>query len=760
MLNPWKRLHELEAQVAEADAAIADWRVPAELLEADSPAELLDRVQEVAEAWTQAQRTIEDATWVDVTKGGSLSGPSVGDLKTMRSEATVFARENPLVKQAHNLRTWFTFGTGLPCPTIKHEDAAKAEAAQAVIDDVWRDPDNRRTWTSFSAQEKLSRKVLQEGDLYLLLFAHDVTGHTKVRVCDANEIIGTVCAPGDRNRVLYYIRQVTEQTWNYQEDGPGLPSTNKVYHPDYRLDKWLADGNKDPLPENKPRGEGYVYHESLNATTNDQTGIPESYAATKWVRVHRDISTDLATLVRSLASIAWRKKVKGTAAQTSAAANALRPAANGGLTNPPPRAGSVVVENERVDWSAMPMQTAGVSNGIEGATVMRRMAVTSFGFNDHYFANPENANLATATMMEAPVLKMIEASQQWWTCVYVDVLVFVLARAAARLGIAPEDVVDYTIDVDFPPIVTKDLATFVDALTKARDAGIMTREQAATLALTAFGTNNVTEEVERVLGEEPPAKPEPGTPTTPPEPAVVGSTHEAGCTCSESHGDPATHNVWTCCCPDCQKRVEEVCEAYSADGVLSGIEAADFEPLYPSLRLIGILLYRAKEAKSRGETLTAEEIQKEMDALLKTLDTAMALVVPKYQKLLKPIMGLLTDDLGAALAGNVDPYSLSQVWQQKWAQYGSYDFTRMARTEVAFGENDATVAALKHDFEATDELFSKTGFGRPPFHPNCLCGLTTLEGSDGVVYMVPQTIPSACAVCHDIADTIFALVPE
>jgi len=761
-----RRIAELEAAVAEAAEREAQWQEAAADIEVATPDEFGALMSEMMETYTAATRALEDMNWHDVTKPDASETPGMSQPAEVRKAAAQFSRENPIVKQAQNLKTWFTFGTGLSCPTIKHENQATAEAAQAVIEEVWRDPDNRRTLTSPVSQAKLSNKIQDEGDLFLMLFVAD-NGHTKIRVADANEIVSQVEAPDDRNRILYYVRSVNRRTWN-----PATHSYNpttesvKVYHPDYRRDEWVEENqpkrngnggeeNVDPLA-GKEVEEALVYHETINATTNEKTGVPESYSSMAWIRHHREICKDLATLVRALASIAWRKKVSGTATQVAAHAAALRPTAtsgsDGGLSNPPPRAGGIAVESDKVKWEAMRNETGGVSNAVEGATNMRRMGITGFGWADHYFANPENANLATASAMELPQMKMIEANQQWWATVIGEVLTFVLQRSASRIGIAPERVHEFTVDVDFPPIVTKDLETFTAAIASARENGTLTRELAAILVMTAFGVNNIPEELTKLLDEPEPEKPE--------DPLTQGDTgegHGPGCVC-EQHGDEP-HNIWECCCDHCAIKLAEVHEAFNPTGKLAGIEAGDFEPLYPAMKAIGIMLQKAKELKRQGATLSEDDIAAEMAVLTKTMDTAMALVVPKYKKLLSPIMDGLQTDMAAALAGSVDPFSLAQKWLQSWPQYGNYNFTRMARTELAFGENDAVAAQLKKDYGATDELLSKSGYGQPPWHPNCTCSLTTLEGSDETIYMVPLTIPSACPACHDIADSIMALVP-
>lgn len=467
-------------------------------------------LMELQEALSAATRALEDQAWTNLMATDTdLPGLSDADRPALRSKAKELATKNPMVKHAQNLVSWFTFGQGVQAPQIKHDDETTATKAQEVIDEFWRDPDNEATLTSYIAQDQACRKAQNEGDLFLMFFVDETNGTTKVRIPDANEITDIVFDPDDRNRPLYYVRKSREQGFNFKTGNKAPRLKTRVdYYRDVRYDEWeenLTPNERDAKVDyiGKATQEPFVYHQKINADTNDKWGVPDAYAALDWVRAQKTMVEDLATLVKALSMLAWKKTVKGTAAQVASAATALSPQAiaDGGSGNPAPRTGSTVIRNEGVDWESVRADTGGVQNAVHGIRQIGLMVAVSFSLSEHFFGNGENANLASATAMELPVLRKFEACQAWWAALYIAACRFVLSKSASRTGVDPDKVWEFTIDVDFPPLVTKDVKTTVDAIGGALMAGTMTAKQAATLTLNAFGVNNIDAEIEELFPE-------------------------------------------------------------------------------------------------------------------------------------------------------------------------------------------------------------------------------------------------------------------
>ncbi len=42
----------------------------------------------------------------------------------------------------------------------------------------------------------------------------------------------------------------------------------------------------------------------------------------------------------------------------------------------------------------------------------------------------------------------------------------------------------------------------------------------------------------------------------------------------------------------------------------------------------------------------------------------------------------------------------------------------------------------------------------PPVHPNCTCPTSVVEAEDGTIFEVIWPSPSACDLCHEVADAV------
>jgi hypothetical protein len=124
--------------------------------------------------------------------------------------------------------------------------------------------------------------------------------------------------------------------------------------------------------------------------------------------------------------------------------------------------------------------------------------IGSGGIFEHYFGDPSTGNLATATAMELPMLKMFEFEQQVWEDILEDLFDFVIIqglrygqdalRGKANVevdnaGGSPVWVVeplggaDLSVEVTLPPIVQSDVAIQTAALSSIASAEQMAGQQ-------------------------------------------------------------------------------------------------------------------------------------------------------------------------------------------------------------------------------------------------------------------------------------------
>lgn len=456
---------------------------------------------QLLETVTLYSRTLEDIGWINVSLQQGDQVQLIGEgFKKMLRTCRLYYVKNPLAGHWVHLTTDFVFGEGVSKPKAKKESTK----TQETIDKFWEDPDNKKALTSYQAQRLLSNKLQYEGNLFFVLFDDD-EGDVRVRILNTEEIADVIRDPDDRMRTVFYKASKHEQKYNFFSDGYEISMTKYLYYQD--IENYNPDDYN--VPDEKRAKGAVVYHVKINCDINDKFGIPELYRGIDWIKAHKDMAGDLATLIKSLSTLAWRKKIKGTPAQVTSLRNAAQ--AKTDLTNPAKIAGSTQYENEAVDTTAISTPTGGAVIGEKGLKQMTLMVCAAAGIFYHYFGDPETGNLATTTSMELPMIKKFVAYQKLWEAIYTDILIYVIHKKI-EVGIFPgtatydektmrmvyETEEDIAMDIDFPPVIEKDPKVVAEALKIAKDANLISDETAAAIFLLACGQNNIDGEIEKI----------------------------------------------------------------------------------------------------------------------------------------------------------------------------------------------------------------------------------------------------------------------
>lgn len=461
----------------------------------------LDRMQETI---TSLSRQLEDVGWVN------LGNPQHGSQQylpgTLFEVITLCRRlwiNAPLAGHWERLLTAFVFGHGISVPK-----AADAKA-QDIIDAFWEDPDNQATLTSAQAQWQLSAKAEYEGNLFFVLLRNPATGQVKVRIADTATITDVICAPEDQTRRLFYRRNLVQRGYDFRSDAYAVSTPKVLYYPDLSV----AEPDAFPVPPEKLVPNAAILHARLNCDLNDKYGIPPMLRGLDWIRTHKAMANDMANLISALARFAWNKKIKGSPAQVAGAKALLQ--AKSDRSNPAPTAGATFIGNMGVDLDPVNVPTGGAIIHREGLRAMVLQVAAAAGFGEQYFGDPSTGNLATAKVMELPLLKSMQMRQQFWISVYDAILQYVLDQAIDA-GLLPGSIellpqenrwkvtagFDRDIDIDFPPLVEEDLKPTAEALQIAKDAGLIDAEEAARQFLMARHVNDVEAHLDAIKSEE------------------------------------------------------------------------------------------------------------------------------------------------------------------------------------------------------------------------------------------------------------------
>lgn len=483
----------------------------------------------IKETMTLYQRTLEDIGWINLSMEDTTQDAFIGDgFKKMLKRCKTYYYRNPLAGHWVNLTTDFIFGEGVGIPKSKDKNV------QEVIENFWNDPDNKLSLTSFMAQQLLSNKLQYEGNLFFALFS-DEEGDVRVRIMNTEEISDIIRDEEDRMRVNFYKVQTKDKKYNFSSDTYDFSTVKYQYYADWTN----LEPNDFSVPEKKLIKEVVIFHVKINCDINDKFGVPELYRGLDWLKANKEACEDLATLVRSLSTLAWKKKVKGTPAQVSSIKNALH--AKTDLTNIGVGAGSTQVENQGIDTTSVDVKTGGTDINKVSIRQSKLMVCAASGIFEHYFGDPSTGNLATATSMELPMVKKFTKYQIIWAGIFDAVLQYqIIKKIELKVlkGTIEYDIktrrnevetdIDRKIDIDFPPILEKDLKIVGEALEIGKRAKLISDETAAQIFLLAANQNNIEEEIEKIdFTEEKSVPGEPGEPGAIPKKVEEKDINEA-----------------------------------------------------------------------------------------------------------------------------------------------------------------------------------------------------------------------------------------
>lgn len=435
-------------------------------------AAFLHSIPELNEAYTQAdiELALDDRGWL--VGGKKMAGELDPLSRTVQiNKSRYYWLRDPLFRQA--VRLWTDYGLGADALTYKAQD----NSVQKQINKFMRDRRNRKL-LSAQGQQRLSRRLLTDGEIFFAMF-EDGT----VRTFDPLQVTDILCKSDDDETVLAYRRKMNNDQIAYYRD-------------------WtVADDDQTPVVDPITKKEVttfekgvVVYHLAFEAFEKRGTGLGS--ASVNWSREHRRFMEARTAITQSLATFASKLTVKGGQQQLNKIKAGLESTfatsgTQGGTERNPQQApGSTWLQNDGVNLEPTSRST-GAGDARSDADQLKLMVSAGTGIMLHYFGDPSTGNLATATAMELPMLKMFESYQKLWKDAFRDLFSIVLDEDPEE---EPSE-----IAVDLPPILADDLAKLGTFLTSATTMFPELKvPQVLQMLLTSLGVNNIDEVMEDI----------------------------------------------------------------------------------------------------------------------------------------------------------------------------------------------------------------------------------------------------------------------
>lgn len=477
---------------------------------------------ELNEAFTRAdiELALDDRGWTNYTNTGAAGSGNRQDMDTQSrnilvSRSRVYWARDPLAKQSVRLWTDYALGDGFSYKLIEDDTTNAADATEAVVppvpvkgkktakpapvtQDVEDSPvidtidrfcnhrKNKKIMNS-EGQRKSSKKLLIDGEVFFAIFDGDPK---LIRRIDPLQITDIITDPDDEETVLCYRRMTSG----------AIPKI--LYYKDWALgeeDQATLNAAVDPQTRKKIVCEEnvVVYHAAFDSLHQRGNGL--LFCVNDWSREHRKFMEARVAIVSALAKFAWKGQVEGGQSIVNQIKQKLEStyASTGPQQperNPATAPGGTWLQNKSIALDAMPRAT-GAGDAQADSNTLKLMVSAGTGIMLHYYGDPSTGNLATATAMELPMLKMFASYQRFWVDVYRDIFSIALDE--------DPDEEPVEIDIDFPPILEEDvqkLATFLTSVTSVfPEAKIPDLLQ---LMLQTFGLNNLDEIMEKIAANK------------------------------------------------------------------------------------------------------------------------------------------------------------------------------------------------------------------------------------------------------------------
>lgn len=419
-------------------------------------------------------------------------------------------RNDPVMARAVTLTRDYVMGRGV---TWRSKDKDTNE----ILRRFWDSPNNKCI-TRATGQWELMERIILAGEVFFAFFVSKATGEVTVRILEPEEITQVIPRDDDRTVMTYYERMAGQAVYNWDGHVFGAEVQKKTYYPDW---------NWSDLSHSTVETEGtYICVHHIKTNSHGLRGVPVYGRIIQWVRSYKGFMEDRLTLTLAAATLAFKQKIKGSVDAVRRLASQwanvsflrrYRTAGGGQELGPENAAGSrVLVENEAASLEQFQVNTNASNAYLDGRMIRQQMSAGTGITEQNLMGDPSISNLASATQMEGPMLKTFESWQQFWHDELVDMMNFVVLVSDKWGEKKPGQ--DRKVEIDFPPIVTKDLPVVISAVAALITAQTAAGQQfigprrLATYILQAFGENDIDTALGELIFKPEHPVPAPATP--------------------------------------------------------------------------------------------------------------------------------------------------------------------------------------------------------------------------------------------------------
>ncbi len=361
-------------------------------------------------------------------------------------------REDPLARRIVSLTTQYVIGRGVSF-TCSDADT------DSFLHDFWNHPLNRmdnriREW---------SDEICRTGNLFVL-FSSDAAGMTYVRAVPAVRVQKIISQPNDIEQPLAFeVDQYTGQPDSFCPVRTTYPA-------------------EDP---HVPSLDDCICHFTVNRPVGGQWGEPDLAPILRWLDRYSEWLEGRVMLNKYRSSFIYVVKSRGENEAERLSRQRL-------FNMMPPKSGSILVSDEREEWTVLkPDLESGEAN--EDGNALKRMIAAGAGIPLHFLGEPETDSKAQPESADGSTYRNYEQRQQ----VLLWMLKDVLSAAAARRAL-----VDSKIKPDAEIYLQGDDISSADNLDLSEAGRNAAETMQMLVSLGAAGKDEAARIVYRFLGEQ------------------------------------------------------------------------------------------------------------------------------------------------------------------------------------------------------------------------------------------------------------------
>lgn len=330
-----------------------------------------------------AARVDDSPGWASL--GGRPHDYDPARLQELYHDALAAWRKNPIAWRIISITSDYVVGDRLHLSSPQRD-------LRRFITAFWHHPKNRLDLRLEGMCDELARA----GDLFVLLFRNPADGMSYLRFVTKDRITRIETAANDWETELVY--------WEAGAETPGEPRP------------WLS-----PAHPEAAAAPAVMLHYSINRPLGALLGEGDLTTLIPWLQRYSRMLEDRVRLHWAIRAFLWLVTVPAHKIREKEEQYRI-----------PPEAGAIIVKDESEKWEAV-NPSLHAADAAHDMAAVRGMIDAGSGYPPHWRGESGDANLATATAMQAPTERHLLRRQQYFTFILEDILYQAYQRAV-QLG--------------------------------------------------------------------------------------------------------------------------------------------------------------------------------------------------------------------------------------------------------------------------------------------------------------------------------------